>query len=204
MSEGPRIPFGVAKAAAAKLMELWGMAEPACRIVGSVRREKPDAGDLEFIAPMPSGIDTLFDRINACATDTAGLYAAPPTKERFAVPVSGLKRNFLTARLVCHMHRSDGSKWVIPVQVFRYTPLNRGWKEIMYTGPDEFGRLFLHCWKEAHGIGEGKQASIEGHLVGPDQKPISTPSEQRAFELCKLPFVDPVDRGRFAHQRNFT
>jgi hypothetical protein len=37
---------------------------------------------------------------------------------------------------------------VIPVQVHRYDPGNRGWLEIMKTGPVEFNKLFLWRWKQ--------------------------------------------------------
>lgn len=202
MSEGPRIPLPVARQAANKLMQLWGMAEPACLVVGSVRREKPDVGDLEFIAPHRDGpYDTLFDLINATCVDSEGMFASKPTKERFAVPERGVKRGFRALSVVCHMTRQDGEKWTIPVQVNRYGAGNRGWVEIMRTGPDEFGRLFLHTWKEKWG---GSKGSVEGYLVDARGNRVSAATEAEAFEKCGLPFVEPRDRGRFAHMRNFT
>lgn len=202
MSEGPRIPLPVARAAAAKLMQLWGMAEPACLVVGSVRREKPDVGDLEFIAPHKDGpYDSLFDLINSTCADAEGMFASKPTAERFAVPEKGLKRGFKFVSLACHMTRQDGSKWVIPVQIHRYGAGNRGWIELMRTGPDEFGRLFLHEWKQKWG---GSKGSVDGHLVDGAGKPVKVESEAEAFKLCGLPAVEPRDRARYAHMRNFT
>ena len=66
MSTGPRLPLATADALAAQLMARWGMAAPACGVVGSVRRRKPDVGDLELIAPLPpdgAKIDQLYEVI---------------------------------------------------------------------------------------------------------------------------------------------
>lgn len=201
MSEGPRIQLGVAQRAAAALMYIWDMAEPACMVVGSVRRGRETVGDLEFIAPHaprggagglfdPAAPDALFDAIDQTV------------KKGNATVVRGLKPHFLAASLTLRMKSPDG-RFVIPVQVFRYTPANRGWVEIMRTGPDEFGRLFLHTWKEKHGITEG-QASIDGHLVDRLGMRVSVASEAEAFEKCGLPAVEPRDRARYAHMRSFS
>lgn len=199
MSEGARIPLGVAQRAAAALMGLWDMAEPACMVVGSVRRGRETVGDLEFIAPHAprGGAGGLFDPV---APDALFDAIDRTVMKGNAIAVRGLKPHFLAAALTVRMKAPDG-RLVIPVQVFRYTPANRGWVEIMRTGPDEFGRLFLHEWKQKWG---GSKGSVDGHLVDGAGKPVKVESEAEAFKLCGLPAVEPRDRARYAHMRNFT
>lgn len=166
---------------------------------GSVRRARETVGDLEFTAPAQplGGKASLFE---APANDDLHDAIKATIDKGHGVAGRGLRPHFLAASLTMKMRGEEGTI-TVPVQVFRYTPANRGWVEIMRTGPDEFGRLFLHEWKQRWG---GSKGSVDGHLVGSAGERIGVPTEAHAFDLCGLPWVDPIDRGRYAHMRNFT
>lgn len=220
MSDGPRIPLARAVQAAAMVMQLWGMAAPSCAVVGSVRRRKADVGDLELIAPLPeaacaaafdpfdpqagkveAGDDELYRRIFASADGQPDLFN-PSKPPPIARAIEGLKPGFRMCSLAVRLSGGGVAPAVeIPVQVFRYTPGdkgNRGWCELMRTGPGEFGQQFLVDWKRSFGIQGDNRASKDGFLVDPHGVRIPTPTEEDCFRLCRRAFVPPEERDEHA------
>lgn len=220
MSDGPRIPLARAVAAAQMVMQLWGMTAPGCAIVGSVRRRKPDVGDLELIAPLPEAAcrgfdpfepaeaptkvgedeDELYRKIRASTDGEPDLFnpSKPPPVAR---ALEGLKPGFLMCSLVVRLAAPPAVE--IPVQVFRYTPGdkgNRGWCELMRTGPGDFGRQFLVDWKKSFNINPDNRASKDGFLVDPHGVRIPTPTEEDCFQLCRRAFVPPEERDEHARR----
>ncbi len=156
MSAGPRLPLDLAQRAASALMAIWEMKEPDCMVVGSVRRGRPDVGDVEFIAPATS---PLMDRLY-------GNILHSIVNEKRGEAIKGLKPGFLYCSLRMKLvNRDTGEQVEIPVEIHRYTPENRGWIQTMRTGPSEFGQQFLAWWKQTHAIPQTSKASIDGHLV---------------------------------------
>ncbi|MCC6295423.1 MAG: hypothetical protein IT469_01810 [Pseudomonadales bacterium] len=212
MSAGPRIPLARALAAAQMAMRLWGMAAPACAIVGSVRRRRTEVGDIEIIAPLPEVMsrpvdpfaepepvtednDHLFARIAATTRQEPDLFNPSPPPPLARV-VRGLEPGFLACSLELKLAHAPAV--AIPVQIYRYTPANRGWCELMRTGPTDFGMDFLVRWKARFGIaGEGK-GSIDGHLVDSHQVRVPTPTEDDCFRLCGMAFIPPEERDEHA------
>lgn len=222
MSEGPRLPHAKAASVAAALFEKWELTSlladhsAACVVVGSVRRRLEEVGDLEIIAPLPAGWesrklaaadDPLFRRINATMsnpwTDEAnGLFVTerittePGGPDPIGQAVRGLKPGFLAASLI--VEPWDGVS--IPVQVYRYSPDNRGWLLIERTGPRDFGMWFLGQWKRRFGIplgDAGRPASVKGHLIDVASKVVSVPTEEEAFRLAGIQPVPPERRDAF-------
>ncbi len=219
MSTGSRIGLAQAEQLARRLFELWGLAEPEAMVVGSVRRRSRSVGDVEIIAPLPdSDLDPLWDRIlptldrlDVEAKPRRGhvsLFSPPPAPEPEHPPLpAGLERpigyvvqggrpGFKALSLAIRCDRWDGQP-VVPVQVFRYTPANRGWIELMRTGPGEFGRWFLSRWKERWQIPHDLPASIDGHLVDRARAVITVPTEADAFRLAGAPAIPPEKREYF-------
>lgn len=196
MSTGDRIPLWMGQQAAATVMRAWKMATPACVVVGSVRRQRPDIGDVELIAPAAESPrkDTLFEAIEDTLSGDGGLGMFGTEQERFVEPVRGLKRGFLACSLVATLRGQDGRDYRIPVQVFRYTPKNRGWIELMRTGPGDFGQHFLVLWKQRKRIPWERQASVDGHLVDRDGTIVAVDSELACFAACGLGYIEPKDR----------
>lgn len=201
MSSSKRIQISVARQLAGDLFHRWGMSAATCMIVGSVRRDCPDVGDLEFTAPLPSGdADPLFDRISATLIPTEGLGlfdGADPEPSRIGWANRGFKSGFAAASLTVK-HRIIGE---IAVEVYRYTPGdegNRGWVEIMRTGPRDFCTYFLDRWKTRHGIARSQHALVENQLRDMHGYVIPVPTEARAFELAGMDWIDPTRRGAVA------
>lgn len=192
MSSGPRLPLARAQDAAKALMTLWHMPTYQCMVVGSVRRLRPDVGDLEFVAPLPvdPSRDTLYDAI-APTLKAEGLF---PNPKAVAVATEGFKRGFKCCSLLATLADAvTGTRTQIPVQINRYAhdEGNRGWIEIMRTGPAEFGPYFLGKWKQAFNIQRDRQASIDGHLVDAAGDRVRVASEADAFRLCRMPYIEP-------------
>lgn len=203
MSVGPRIPLARATAAAEVLFREWKMPVPACEVVGSVRRRKPDVGDLELLAPLPAPPadpkrdDALYEHILAtCNGQPQALFGEP--RPQFTEVVGGLKRGFLCASLKVQLRLglADEEASVVPVQIFRYTPENRGWQQLMRTGPREMGIWFLQEWKRVFGI-QGGPASIDGHLVDSWSKRVPVEDEQACFRLIRHEPIPPEQRDGF-------
>lgn len=191
MSDSPKMPLSVAMAAAAALFRAWTMQAPACEVLGSVRRQKPEVGDLDLLAPLPVDAkkDPLYEAIDATCLRTSDLF---PRDTAFCTEVRGVKPGFRTCQVIAQLGVGEGGAMrEINVQVFRYTVLNRGWQRIMRTGPEDFGIWFLAKWKERFGIVREKEASIDGHLVDQWGKVVAVPDEAAAFHACGISFVPP-------------
>lgn len=219
MSSGPRITLDQARRAAAALAERWQLDTllpdhtPAGVVVGSVRRQRPEVGDLEIVAAMPAtprrgaitaADDPLFRRINESMAnpwtdERAPLFGATPEPDPARIigeAVRGLRPGFAAASLIVR-------PWpgvTLPVQVFRAPPEARGWLLLYRTGPAEFGAWFLGRWKRARGIPVGDdrhKASIDGHLVDAHGQIVPVPTEEEAFRLAGVAWIDPAGRDDF-------
>ncbi len=204
MSEGPRISLETADRITARLFERWQLQPDWCVVVGSVRRRRPEVGDIELLAPAVSSTvqDSLYERIvatvdNPPAPGSIFSQERPVAADAFCTAERGLKPGFLACSLVV---KAWGGKCTVPVQIYRYTPQNLGWMLIERTGPANFGRWFLMRWKHAHNIPVGDprfKASIDNHLVDLDQKVVSVETEELAFRRANLQVIPPEHRDVF-------
>lgn len=223
MSDGPRFTLEQGRRVADALFERWGLSGlreggvPECVVVGSVRRQRPDIGDLEIIAPVPDGLpdsptpadDPLFRRINATmetpwADERAPLFGPEAVTPENPVGriVKGLRPGFLAASIDVIPWKDAGHPMagtVLRVEVYRYTKHNRGWIMLMRTGPSEFGQWFLGRWKKAMGIpvGGDDPASVNGHLVTSSGRVFPVETEEDCFRVIGTPPIAPEDRGPF-------
>ena len=203
MSTGARIPFAIAARVVEHLQGLpgvWNLSP-----VGSFRRKRPDCGDLEFIAPVPDcDTDPLYDTLSAHFADPppvqTSLFAGPPARpqmRRIGAVVQGLSPRFRHARLTLNL--THPAVMPLAVEVYRYDdgPCgNRGWIELIRTGPREFGMLVLSKWKDkSHG---GR--SLEGYPTTTDGQRVPVPDEAAAFALVGMAQVAPADRDDYARR----
>lgn len=214
MSDGPRIPLAAAEAFVLALFQRrigYASIEEAARegveVVGSIRRRRPDIGDVEIIAPMPraadpekvqSSEDRMFRELNLCVSNpwvdgSGSLFAAAPdTSRAFGQAVRGLKPGFKACSLRLQAYGVE-----VGMDVFRYDALNAGWVKLCRTGPSEFGQWFLGRWKERMGIPVGdpaRKASIDGYLVDARGQIVPVATEEEAFRLIGANFVQPDRR----------
>lgn len=189
MSAGPRISRVIALDAAWSLSRLWGLGGDCCWC-GSLRRECPDVGDLDLVAPLsPGSHDPLYNAIHA--TLDHGELRFGREDVTVGVAVRGHKPGFLAS---AYELRLRSPAVTIPLQITRYTPENVGWKVVMATGPAEFCALFLGRWKRAWSIPPGQEASREGHLRNSHGGVVPVPTEGEAFRLAGMGYVEPADR----------
>ena len=214
MSDGPRIPLEKAEAFVLQLFRrrlgfasLEEAAAQGVEVVGSIRRRRPDIGDIEIIAPLPraanpdcvqSTEDRLFRELNLCVSNpwvdgSGSLFAAAPdTSRAFGQAVRGLKPGFKACSLKLAAYGVE-----VGLDVFRYDALNAGWVKLCRTGPGEFGQWFLVRWKERMGIPVGdpnRKASVDGYLVDARGEIVPVATEAEAFRLIGSNFVAPDRR----------
>ena len=214
MSDGPRIPLAAAEAFVLALFQrrlgyasIEEAAQDGVEVVGSIRRRRPDIGDVEIIARMPrasdpervqSSEDRLFRELNLCVSNpwvdgSGSLFAAAPdTSRAFGTAVRGLKPGFKACSLRLAAYGVE-----VGFDVFRYDALNAGWVKLCRTGPGEFGQWFLGRWKERMGIPVGdpnRKASVDGYLVDARGQIVPVATEEEAFRLIGSNFVPPERR----------
>ena len=198
MSAGTRIPLERAMLLAEWLYRQWRLDPDQVTVVGSVRRGSEWVGDLEFVAPMGDPKNDLLCGRILCTMDgyvPDSIYGEQPAGV-IGRAVKGLKPGFKAASLLIRT-RTAGE---VAVQIYRFTPENRGWITLMRTGPGDFGEWFLGKWKDHHGIPRGdpsSRGSIDGNLVDAQGVIVPVRSEDECFRRCGMEPVEPERRGEF-------
>lgn len=195
-----RLSLEEAKAAATCIVGLWGLHTPDVLLVGSARRQRESVGDLEFTCRRPAECerDVLFEAMSPTVR-LGGLFAADDERpEVVAEALRGFSPHFGYADLIVDLTRTDGHPFRVRVQIHRWDPdgLNRGWIEIMRTGPVEFGMWFLKAWKRRWDL-KG-EASIDGRLVDGAGQQVPVRTELEAFKAAGMNYVEPDRRDAVA------
>ncbi len=198
-----RLKYIAALDAANYLRKLWGVdTDPNVMIVGSIRRKARDCGDIELTAPcQPAASDTLFDSIASSLQAQETLWGGQVATQGKAV--RGFVPGFTACSLVMEIAGSriglDVPVVPIPVQIYRWKAENRGWIELMRTGPREFNQFFLSKWKAFHLIPEGGDGSRDGYLRDRNGNAVITATEAEAFrKLNGMRCVPPEEREAIA------
>lgn len=195
------ITLARAHQAVQRLRELLPLPEGSCPVVGSVRRCRQVVHDVELIAPMPAEgqVDRLWTAINDQAPDTSDLFAPQGPAKPVIRIVKGVKPLFAHARIQVKL-KSDvagGDAW-LPIEIYRYdtdaTKTNRGWIELMRTGPADFGKWFLMKWHDKWQLRPDRSASVDGYLRDEYEAIVPVATEKEAFEKCGIAYVAPDQR----------
>lgn len=195
---GPRIPLAQAQEAAAYLARLWKLGDARDCVVGSVRRQKPTVGDLEFIAPLPEDpredpvFRTIAGTVDRPQEEQPRLFGAPPplAGTPIGTALMGLKPGFKMCRL--QIRGRSGNE--MQVEINRYTPGpkgNRGWVQLVKTGPEDFGKAVLTHWKVLNRIGPEHDGSRDFFLLSADGAQVPTANELQVLHACRLLWVAP-------------
>lgn len=199
MSTGERISHAKATAIAAKLQELLSPACDRIEVVGSLRRCKPDVGDIEF-ALLPKFDDPLADLFGTPVPDAVPTYSAldrviaDMIEQRYLSPGGSngarRKRFVLTGR-----SRYPGFGIELYIAASRD---NFGNVMLIRTGPDDFSRPCVTQWSKG-GLLPDYLFHRAGFLYyrGPHSRTEQvqkTPDEESYFRFMKMPFVPPADR----------
>lgn len=171
-------------------------------MVGSVRRGRLEVHDIEIIAPLAqeNTLDRLWLAIrDNVADEGGGLFAASGPAKPVLRVVKGLAPLFRHVRLQVALRGTDD--W-LPIEIYRYDTTtekaNRGWIELMRTGPTEFGQWFLTQWHKRWELRPDKPASVEGYLRDEHQAIVPVETELQAFEKCGIAYVAPDQRDAVA------
>ena len=167
--------------------ELAGWLRPACgrlEIAGSLRRRRPDVGDIELVAVPQFELE----------------------KAKFSVDLFGVTNEgpgaFMTNQLwkatdalgVAYAKRGDKYRQFlyrdIQVDFFTATPENWGWQFLVRTGSADFSHdTALRLNKIGYSSKDGTIFRVF------DGVSISTPEEEDVFRLLGRVWVPPEDRG---------
>lgn len=202
MSEGARLDLGEALGAAECIARMWGITGDDALLVGSARRRRPTVGDIEFTCrrPAPGERDVLFDAMDP-TMETGGLFGAGTVP--IARPLKGFKRGFGYCDCLVEVTNEITRQAVrVRVQIHRWDPdgFNRGWIELMRTGPSGFGIHFLAAWKKRWGIPPSAKASVDGMLFNAAGNQVKVATESEAFIKCGMSWVAPEQRDVFIAQ----
>jgi DNA polymerase/3'-5' exonuclease PolX len=149
---------------------------PRVKVVGSVRRRKPEPGDIEILAvpPVGAGIDAVRWHLEGM-----GLLEGAPDKLGRRAPNG--PRYF--------RKRLPGPPEDVQVDVFLVLPPARwGIQELIRTGDAEFSHQFV---TRLHRFG---LRSEDGRLLDKRDQEVPCETELECFAAAHLAFIEPVDR----------
>jgi len=193
VSSGVRMPLPQARAVAG---EVLGLLEPACEriaIAGSIRREAPDAGDVELVAISKTRFERDASVLFGEPIETAVVQehmrtlaaAGILTLDGFDAPAQG--ERYTKAR-----HVATG----LQVDIFTVRPPAQwGVIYLIRTGPASFSREFV-AGARRRGFHVGGGALHRGGLgCGAIAcEVIDTPEEADVFRAIGLRYIAPEDR----------
>jgi DNA polymerase/3'-5' exonuclease PolX len=196
VSAGVRLPLAEARAVADELVALLAPACERIEIAGSIRRGRPDVGDIELVA---------VPRITIEATQ--GLWGNGET-ERVNELDELADRELL--RVSVEIKRADGSiehqrRWGprykaslfrgIPVDLFSTTPASFGLIYLIRTGPAAFSqRLVTDARRRDLHVAEGQLHRGSLGCGAYVCEVIPTPGERDVFGAMDLPWIAPEAR----------
>lgn len=194
MSTGLKVGLTFARDCALQVCERLAIDQAG--VMGSIRRGCGSVGDIDLVAPMPVSCpsDALYSKIlrNFQEEDKPEMLPRPVVAGALGKVVQGVKPGFKACALMARFGDLD-----IKVEIHRYVDGprgNRGWIEILRTGPAEYGQGFLSRWKSVQRIQMVNRGSIDGFLVDCRGVAVPTPTEEVAFEMAGLKFVPPEKR----------
>ena len=193
------IPLEFADQIAADVIaQLEPHCEPGrCVVAGSVRRRKPQVGDVEIVCVprMVSALQAFGDSQGLLMLDGFGKEALQ-RDPGFAAVVNqeSWERVKGDDKYICRiLHCSqgwlgDGMPFDVQLDIFCVSAFSWGYQLAIRTGSAEFSQHLALAWVLAGFKG------IDGNLTR-DSVPVPVPDEQTLFRLCGLDYVPPEGRG---------
>lgn len=182
MSAGEvRYPLGTALVVATNLLHLL---EPACErieVAGSVRRKKPDVGDVELLC-IPKATENLFypdaldERIRGLIGNGILGYRLNRNGSQQYGPLNKLL-----------VHLGSG----IPVDIFSTEAKYWGMAMTMRTGPAEFNIRMMSRFR-----GLGMRGHAYAGISSMTNHDIECPDEATVFRHLGWPYLEPEERNK--------
>ena len=161
---GTRIPLDHARRLAQSLTDCI---DGESHVVGSIRRRKPDVGDIEILVHADAAVEIPV----GCGTLMPDEYQT----------VRGGKRDWKYWRIVHTRQR-------FTVDLFRFDDDNRGSIMLIRTGPADFSRCFVVALKRR------RLRHVSGYIRDKCGSIVSCPTEKFAFALAGMSWLEPEDR----------
>ena len=181
-----RWPLGHAEVVARELQQLLESACERIEVAGSIRRRKPDVGDIELlcIPKIESDRDLLGDvATNYSLLDQRVLDLLYQCVLDYRVSARGTRTFGPLNKLL--VHRPSG----IPVDIFSTSSENWGMALVVRTGPKEFNIAMMARFQ---------RLGLRGHAYGgvstADGTEIPCPTEETVFNLLRLAYLPPEER----------
>lgn len=180
-----RYDLAAGRGLADALCEVFGPHVERIQVAGSVRRQKPDVGDVELLyipKDDPIGGDPLHRFIQERIADGVFAYRLNVKGSRVYGPLNKLL-----------VHRQTG----IPVDVFATDKENWGMALFVRTGPAEWNIRAMESFRElrmrGHAYGGVTLLGPRGH-EGSERREVTCPDEETVFRLLGWAWVEPKDR----------
>lgn len=176
MSDGTRIPRALALAEAIKIMQSIGPVCDRVEVAGSLRRKRPDVGDIEIVA-IPTPAESLFGDL---------FYSAAPVKA--ALERAGYTEFSKDGELFKQFQTPTG----VNCDLFLTTPEGWGLCYLIRTGPAEHSRRMVTARREGGLMPSNLRVRDLRLYRGPVALP--TPEEQDVYNWYGLPYLEPEER----------
>lgn len=206
-TEKRRIPLPEADALAAEVLELLRPATERIAIAGSIRRRRPDVGDIEIVAIPRYGVGMGH-------ADLFGNVSTPAVNHLDELVGGLLMDGVLAKRLDKNGRPAIGPKYKrlsyrdFALDLFVGTPENWGVLLAIRTGPASFAHAFVtnigHMTRPAYAGAEhkprpgllpmGMRVGEGNQLFGPDGRVIETREEEDFFRAIGQPCLEPWRR----------
>ena len=197
----PRVPLADALAVA---QQIYGQLDPSCErlaIAGSIRRFRPDVGDIELVAipryenrPVDVGLfETRWAPVSVLAETLAMLEGKTPGRGEHSAMLERLSGG---ERYIKLRHLRSG----LQVDLFLTTPEQWGLILLIRTGPADYSRgLVTEARRRGFHVAHGRLFHGAGHNRNDGfcdcTQPIPTPTEESVYAALGLPFEPPGRRG---------
>jgi DNA polymerase/3'-5' exonuclease PolX len=183
-----RIPLREARALADEVVGLLGSVCAAVTVAGSIRRQRPQIGDIELVAcptTRPAGLDLFgeatatVDELDEAARELLrrGVFGTRPDKN--GRPAVGPK-------FKCLSYKGFG------LDLFSTTPTQRGLILLIRTGPASWSHSFVTPRLQGGWLPAGMRVRDGWLLDGGAQVPTRT--EEDVFRHVGLPYLEPERR----------
>lgn len=178
MSQGERVSRTLGLLHASYVTELL---RPICdriEIAGSLRREKPDIGDIEIVAiPKPWTITDLFG--NPLTGRDGDDIAAKLVGAGYHLFKNGDHlKTFLCGPVMCELYLTIPECWGV---IFMIRTGNADFSKLMVTSRQKGGMMPSHL-------------HVKDGRVWAGEKVLDTPEEENLFTIWGIPYIEPKKR----------
>lgn len=192
MSTGVRVPLAEAQAIATDLVAILGLGCERIEVAGSIRRCRPDVGDVELVAVPRLRTETVGDGFfgtREVAHDELALLVDTLVLQGTLEPhPADPRRGERYSKL---LHRASG----LQVDLFSARPSTFGLILLVRTGPAAYSQwLVTEARRRAHHVagGELHRGGLGCGAVTCDVVP--TPEERDVYAALRLPYLEPERR----------